>query len=66
MFTPSGVACTAALCEALSVSMSASQESVPFSRPSVSEVPQDAILTFDLHLKFLTESYLNFFLERCA
>ncbi|KAI0963113.1 hypothetical protein AcW1_000286 [Taiwanofungus camphoratus] len=64
MFTPSGVACTAALCEALSVSMSASQESVPFSRPSVSEVPQDAILTFDLHLKFLTESYLNFFLER--
>ncbi|KAH9836530.1 RhoGAP-domain-containing protein, partial [Rhodofomes roseus] len=45
--------------------MSGSQESQASSRPSTSDPPQqDAIALFDLHLKFLSESYLSFFLER--
>ncbi|KAH9945601.1 RhoGAP-domain-containing protein [Amylocystis lapponica] len=34
------------------------------SSPSMSEAPQDAFVLFDLHLKFLTDSYLSFFQER--
>ncbi|CCM00351.1 uncharacterized protein FIBRA_02381 [Fibroporia radiculosa] len=42
-----------------------SQDSLPSSRPSLSDPPsQDAIALFDLHLKFLTDSYLSFFQER--
>ncbi|KZT65545.1 RhoGAP-domain-containing protein [Daedalea quercina L-15889] len=45
--------------------MSSSQESQLSGRPSTSEPPQqDAITLFDLHLKFLTDSYLTFFVER--
>ncbi|KAH9919137.1 uncharacterized protein B0H18DRAFT_882164 [Fomitopsis serialis] len=45
--------------------MSSSQESQPSSRQSTSDPPQqDAITLFDLHLRFLSESYLSFFLER--
>lgn len=50
-----------------SSSMSSSQESQPSSRQSTSDPPQqDAITLFDLHLRFLSESYLSFFLERYA
>ncbi|KAI0733987.1 RhoGAP-domain-containing protein [Fomitopsis betulina] len=45
--------------------MSSSQENQPSGRSSTSEPPQqDAITLFDLHLKFLSDSYLSFFLER--
>ncbi|GBE78437.1 RhoGAP-domain-containing protein [Sparassis crispa] len=43
--------------------MSSSQDNPPSSRSSL-DTPQDAIVLFDLHLKFLTESYLTFFQER--
>lgn len=47
--------------------MSSSQENQPSGRSSTSEPPQqDAITLFDLHLKFLSDSYLSFFLERCV
>ncbi|KAF9807083.1 hypothetical protein IEO21_08394 [Rhodonia placenta] len=45
--------------------MSSTHDSPPSSRPSLSDPPQqDATGLFDLHLKFLTDSYLNFFQER--
>ncbi|KZT06270.1 RhoGAP-domain-containing protein [Laetiporus sulphureus 93-53] len=44
--------------------MSSSLESAPSNRPSLSDHPHDAIALFDLHLRFLSDSYLSFFLER--
>ena len=44
--------------------MSTTSEIPPSSRPSTTDPPSNPISLFDVHLKYLTDSYLNFFLER--